>query len=109
MALVDAVNTGVGPSVVGDVVGGDDSSSDPLFRMTLHEDFHPKVSETHRLLLSAMEGDVVACGGSSLLSCSETYDPNLHLPLLLVLRKLRPYNEDVDGELAREFVKARDR
>jgi len=112
MALVDAVNAGVGGSpVVGDVVeeGDDSSSPEPLFRMTLHEDFHPKVSEIHRSLLSAMEGDVVTCEGSSLLSCAETYDPNLHLPLLLVLRKLRPYDEDVDGEQARQFVKTRDR
>ena len=112
MTLVDAVNAGDGGSpVVGDVVEevDDSSSSEPLFRMTLYEDFHPKVSEIHRSLLSAMEGDAVTCEGSSLLSCSETYDPNLHLPLLLVLRKLRPYDEDEDGEQARQFVKARNR
>ena len=86
MTLVDAVN---------------DSNDDQLFEMTLFEDFYPKVSDMHTsLLLEAEEGAS---------NKNRIYDPNWHRPLLLVLQKLRPYSEEIDGEVARQHVKTREK
>ena len=66
-----------------------------LFEMTLFEDFNAKVSKMHnRLLLEANKA-------------TNRYDPNRHRPLLLSLRKLRPYIEEVDGAIARDHVMKR--
>ncbi|KAL7494925.1 hypothetical protein ACHAWT_004552 [Skeletonema menzelii] len=78
MTLIDAVNSASASS--GDV---------PLFQMDLMEDFHPKVSKVHR----------------SIATTSTCYDPNWHRPMLLVMTKLRSFDEDIDGRLARKFVK----
>ncbi len=80
MTLIDAVNA---RRTANDV---------PLFQMNILEDFHPKVSKMHRSLQSST-------------TTSSCYDPNWHRPLLLVMTKLRSFDEDIDGELARLFVK----
>ena len=77
MTLIDAVNTA---SASNDV---------PLFQMDIMEDFHPKVSKMHR----------------SIATTSTCYDPNWHRPLLLVMTKLRSFDEDIDGGFARKVVK----
>ena len=79
MALVDTVNAA---NTSSDVV--------PLFHMVLMEDFHPKVSKMHR---SIAETSITS------------YDPNWHRPLLLVMTKLRSFDEDIDGGLAWKVVK----
>ena len=76
-----------------DNVNNASASNEPLFEMDLYNDFHQKVSKMHRDLEST----------NSTFTC---YDPNWHRPLLLVLTKLRSFDEDVDGELARDTVKA---
>lgn len=80
MTLVDAVNNA--------------NSNKPLFEMDLLKHFHPKVSKMHRSFESTNATFTTTC-----------YDPNWHQPLLLVLQKCRPFDEDVDGELARTTVK----
>jgi predicted nicotinamide N-methyase len=87
MALVDAVNS-----------KSSQSSRGPLFQMTSFEDFHPKVSAMHKALMSETFGE-------NNMQYSSQYDPNWHRPLLLVLQKLRPYDEEIDGEQARQHVK----
>ena len=81
VTMIDAVNKGTS-----------NTSNDPLFQMDLLEDFHPKVSKMHRSLELTT-------------TTSTCYDPNWHRPLLLVMTKLRSFDEDVDGELAREAAK----
>ena len=78
MALVDTVNTANRPSDM------------PLFQMDIMEDFHPKVSKMHRSIAK---------------TSTTSYDPNWHRPLLLVMTKLRSFDEDIDGGLARKVVK----
>ena len=85
MSLVNYVNTNGGE---------DDGVKDPLFEMFLLEDFHSKVSEMHNNLHSNGEDS------------NNAYNPNWHRPLLLCLRKMRPYYEEVDGSWARQHVKS---
>ena len=117
--LIDAVNNNAGPiSDEASALG----SKLPLFQVTLYDEFHPKVSAMHNALMMAdcCTNDTCARFSPSsnpnsnstekdeFIQCwSKCYDPNLHLPLLLVLRKLRRYDEDTDGELARRHVKNR--
>ncbi len=87
----------------------------PLFEVTLYEEFHPKVSEIHKALVAESKNVVDPRLPSSSNSTekkfiqrwSEYYDTNWHLPLLLVLKKLRLYDEDIDGEAVRQHVKKR--
>jgi SAM-dependent methyltransferase len=78
MSLIDVVNN-CSP-------GG----TDPLFQALFFEDFHPKVSTMHNVLLTDAN--------------ASSYNPNWHRPLLLCLKKLRHYDEAVDGRLARQHV-----
>jgi len=79
----------------------------PLFQVTLFEDFDAKVSKMHsKLFLEANNADRSENNAENLPNSSR-YDPNRHQPLLLALRKLRPYAEEVDGEIARHHVKVR--
>eukprot|EP00581_Thalassiosira_minuscula_P015101 CAMPEP_0183712352 /NCGR_PEP_ID=MMETSP0737-20130205/7497_1 /TAXON_ID=385413 /ORGANISM="Thalassiosira miniscula, Strain CCMP1093" /LENGTH=484 /DNA_ID=CAMNT_0025940949 /DNA_START=23 /DNA_END=1477 /DNA_ORIENTATION=- len=101
MKLVDAVNNAPHSSV-------DDkkasealncckvTANGPLFHMVLFEDFYPKVSTMHTSLLFGAKHEP-----------TYRYDPDRHQPLLLVLQKLRPYDENIDGELVRHQVKIR--
>lgn len=100
MDLVDAVNDTHSTTATNET-----SIDGPLFLMTLYEDFHPKVSEMHKsLLFKATDGT-----NNTTLQCSSSpYDPNWHRPLLLVLQKLRTYNEEIDGEISRRHVKRRE-
>ncbi len=85
----------------------------PLFEVTLFEEFHPKVSEIHKALVAKCNNVVdprLSSSSSSLEKksiqrWSKYYDTNLHLPLLLVLKKIRLYDEDIDGEAVREHAK----
>eukprot|EP00985_Skeletonema_marinoi_P024545 scaffold17139_cov132-Skeletonema_marinoi.AAC.3 len=79
MTLIDAVNKA-------------STSNGPLFHVEMFEDFHPKVSKMHRSLESTN-------------TTSTSYNPDWHRPLLLVMTKLRSFDEDVDGEIARKVVK----
>ncbi|KAL7552446.1 hypothetical protein ACHAWF_015695 [Thalassiosira exigua] len=65
-----------------------------LFEVTLFEDFYPKVSEMHEALVSET-------------ARSPEYDPNRHRPLLLVLRKMRLYDEEEDGGAIRHHLRPR--
>ena len=71
----------------------------PLFQMTLYEHFYPKVSKMHKSLI--LSGDTT---NDTKQCTSPRYNPNWHQPLLLVLQKLRPYSEEVDGEVARQHM-----
>lgn len=88
MSMIDAVNA---PQAIGDSAGSkcNQSSKQPLFHMTLIEDFYPKVSAMHKTLISDEA------------HANKQYDPNRHRPLLLVLRKLRHYDEEVHGHRVR--------
>jgi predicted nicotinamide N-methyase len=77
MSIIDTVN----------------NAGNPLFQIDLLQDFHPKVSNMHRSLLSAA-------------TANTTYDPNWHRPLLLVMTKLRAFDEAGDGEMMRQASKA---
>lgn len=77
MSIIDAVN----------------NAGNPLFQIDLLQDFHPKVSNMHRSLFSAA-------------TANTTYDPNWHRPLLLVMTKLRAFDEAGDGEMMRQASKA---
>ncbi|KAL3764937.1 hypothetical protein ACHAWU_003797 [Discostella pseudostelligera] len=113
IALVNAVNNGVRTSSdeVAILV-----NKHPLFEVMLYEEFHPKVTELHKALVAERNnnaGDDWLPSSSnsieknSIQRWAKYYGPNWHLPLLLVLRKLRRYDEAVDGELARRYVKNR--
>ena len=117
--LIDAVNNDAGAisdeaSALGNKL--------PLFQVTIYDEFHPKVSALHnslmmaecctndtdaRFLPSSNQNSHSTENDEFIQRWSKCYDPNLHLPLLLVLRKLRRYDEDTDGELARRHVKNR--
>lgn len=109
--LIGAVNKDIGTEK--DTV----AAKLPLFEITLYEDFHPKVSGMHKALMldcsNHVQDDSLLPSSSDsseekfIQSWSKSYDPNWHRPLLLVLRKLRFYEEDVDGELARQHVRKR--
>ena len=73
-------------------VNGGSQDSEPLFEMFLLENFHPKVSRMHNSLISEKDGTAAS------------YNPNWHRPLLLCLKKLRHYDEEIDGSLARNYV-----
>ena len=79
MVLIDAVNEA-------------STSNGSLFHVEMIEDFHLKVSKMHRSLESTN-------------ATSTSYNPDWHRPLLLVMTKLRSFDEDVDGELAQKVVK----
>ena len=79
------------------------ANNGPLFQMTLYEHFYPKVSDMHKSLILSGE----TTNGTQ--QCTSQYNPNWHQPLLLVLQKLRPYSEEVDGEIAREYMLTRSR
>lgn len=115
IALVNAVNNGVGASSDEVATVGNKL---PLFEVTLYEEFHPKVTELHKALVGVAESDNNAADAwlssssnsmekKSIHRWSKCYDPNWHRPLMLVLRKLRRYDEEVHGELARRHVKNR--
>lgn len=80
----------------------------PLFRMTLYEECHTKITSMHKSLLLDKESvssksntdddDITAK-----LLLARSYEPNRHLPLLLVLVKLRPYDETIDGDTVRGY------
>ena len=84
MALVDAVNGGR-----------------PLFRVTLLENFSPKVSSMHSSLVLGDDSQNSSDSAALRQLASAQYDPDRHRPLLLALRKMRSYDEDVDGEMVR--------
>ncbi|KAL7471702.1 hypothetical protein ACHAXS_012003 [Conticribra weissflogii] len=90
MALIDRVNA--------QSSGGDGLQSDtrmPLFHMDLLEEFYPKISSMHRqLLLEKSSGE---SPNTAIPSACRSYDPNWHRPLMLVLKKLRTYDESFDG------------
>ena len=103
MDLVHAVNDTTTSQLT--TATNETSIDGPLFLMTLYEDFHPKVSEMHRSLLSkATDGTKNTTSQCS----SSRYNPNWHRPLLLVLQKLRTFNEEIDGEISRRHVKRRE-
>jgi hypothetical protein len=82
----------------------------PLFRLILYEEFHTKITSMHKSLMmdkedgsskSNIDNEDDTTSAKSLVARS--YDPNRHLPLLLVLIKLRPYDETIDGDIVREY------
>ena len=77
MSIIDTVN----------------NAGNPLFQIDLLQDFHPKVSNMHRSLVSEA-------------TANTTYDPNWHRPLLLVMTKLRAFDEAGDGEMVRQAAKS---
>mmetsp|Transcript_20723 Transcript_20723/g.45235 ORF Transcript_20723/g.45235 Transcript_20723/m.45235 type:complete len:219 (+) Transcript_20723:3-659(+) len=83
MALIDAMNA-----------AGD------LFEMTLHERYDDRLWKMHQEFLTE-EAKVRAEGGS-------VYDPSIHYPLLLVLRKRNEYSEDVHTGAAVRHMRERD-
>mmetsp|Transcript_8 Transcript_8/g.25 ORF Transcript_8/g.25 Transcript_8/m.25 type:complete len:545 (+) Transcript_8:51-1685(+) len=91
MALIDRVNS---YKSVGDEYQGDNRI--PLFQMNLLEEFHPTVSKMHReLLLEKLRGQK---SNQAITLASRSYDPNWHRPLMLVLKKLRVYDESFDED-----------
>lgn len=101
MALADAVNRS---QVDGSSSReGNISRRDPLFQVMLFEDFHPKVSAMHKSLVpDANSSYNDTTSDASKLQPSSQYDPNLHRPLLLAFRKLRSYDEEIDGRLVHD-------
>jgi len=99
MILVDAVNEKAMQQTEDST--NQSANNGPLFQMTLYEHFYPKVSEMHKSLI--LQGEVT----KDTQQCSSRYNPNWHQPLLLVLQKLRPYSEEVDGEIARQHMQTR--
>lgn len=81
--------------LVNEVNNGLDDRSNPLFEVILLEDFHPKVSQMHKAFTQNQDAD------------ASSYNPNWHQPLLLCLKKLRSYNEEFDGKLARDHIPSR--
>ena len=84
--------------------------TEPLFRLTLYEEFHTKITSMHKSLMldkedgsskSNIDNEDDTTSAKSLVARS--YDPNRHLPLLLVLIKLRPYDETIDGDIVRGY------
>jgi len=63
----------------------------PLFQVDLHEKHHSKLWNRH-LSLMHEEKD-------------ESYNPDIHYPLLLVLQKLRDFSEEYDGGRAIHYDK----
>ena len=101
MTMVDTVNASTGaPSSGGEEEG-------PLFQITLFEDFYPKVTAMHKELSESKSTAADEDTPSASSQQSSLYDPNWHRPLLLVLKKLRQYKEEVHGEAARQHVKLR--
>ena len=99
MTLVDTVNEKAMQQT--DDTTNQSAINGPLFQMTLYKHFYPKVSEMHKSLI--LQGEVT----KDTKQCSARYNPNWHQPLLLVLQKLRPYSEEIDGEIARQYMLTR--
>ena len=97
MTLVDAVNEKAMQQTEDST--NQSANNGPIFQMTLYEHFYPKVSEMHKSLILSEETT------NDTKQCTSLYNPNWHQPLLLVLQKLRPYSEEVDGEVARQHIR----
>ncbi len=74
-----------------------DTDVSPLFQVDLHRDYNKEIT-AHHLRLLDRAGDV---------RNDAFYDPNIHYPLILTLKKLREYDEVKDTEKAKERVKNR--
>ena len=97
-------------TVVNDNTNNNNSGIGPLFCMTMYEEFHAKITTMHKSLMMDKEGGSIKSNAdddeddTSVKSLLErSYDPNRHLPLLLVLVKLRPYDETIDGDIVRGY------
>lgn len=75
LALIDAINEGLG-------------NGNPLFEINVHDYYSDEVYQRH-------------CVATK----HEDYDSNIHYPVLLVLEKLREYNECLDSNSARNHCK----
>jgi SAM-dependent methyltransferase len=64
-----------------------------LFELNLYNDYNERISNQHKDYLERKD---------------DTYDENIHYPLILILRKLREYNEDIDTKIALHHVEQRD-
>lgn len=96
-------------AVVNNTNNNNNNGIGPLFRMTMYEEFHAKITTMHKSLMMDKEGGSIKSNAddeddTSVKSLLErSYDPNRHLPLLLVLVKLRPYDETIDGDIVRGY------
>jgi SAM-dependent methyltransferase len=77
LTLIDALNQGMG-------------CENPLFEINIHDYYNDEVYQRH---LAAMK--------------HADYDPNIHFPVLLILEKLRNYDECLDSKSALDHSKLR--
>ena len=93
--LIHAMN-GDGRGIIGcrQSEENEENINDPLFQVDLHREYSQEISARHQSLLDEK---------------NELYEPNIHYPLLLILKKLREYSEETDTDRAtcREHVKNR--
>ncbi len=92
IALVDAMNGNFYQSPCKNEIDGDVNR--PLFHVDLHMKYCRRLTNLHESLLKEHHN-------------SKFYDPNIHYPLVLKLRKMRAYNEEVDTAIAVHHVKNR--
>lgn len=70
-----------------------EESDGPLFQVDLHKNYHPELSKQHKRIMQVDGGR--SCG----------YNPNIHYPLLLIMKKMRAYKESEDTVAALQYVK----
>ena len=71
---------------------GDDCK--PLFDVKLYHDFDETISNQHTKLLDRSD---------------KVYDEDIHYPLILILKKLRQFNEETDTAMTMQHVKEREK
>ena len=75
----------------------------PLFEVSLWDKYDDKMNAMHRQFLDQNEMESDSNG-----DFNKTYDPMIHYPVLLVLKKLRDYEESVDTKVAVAFLNSSD-
>ena len=72
----------------------------PLFEMDLHKDYNREISQLHQSFLQDEDE-------TNTNTKTNNYEPNIHYPLLLILKKKRDFQEDIDTSRALGHIKNR--
>ena len=70
----------------------DSNESKPLFDLNLYHDYDDDITKKHQIYSEIKH---------------QGYDENIHYPLILILKKLRKFNEDIDTALATQHSRDR--
>ena len=82
----------------------ENDTQSPLFEMDLHKDYNREISQLHQSFLQDEDEDETNTNTNTK---TNNYEPNIHYPLLLILKKKRDFQEDIDTNRALGHVKNR--